>query len=131
MFIICSCNFNTVYKDEQSEKEKAEKVLAQFYQSIQSSEYDKTTNFLSNEFYKYTTREEYLSFLEKINKDYGNYLSRDLIDWRTIRVEGANPKSEYYLSYIVKYEKGITKESFKLEKESDTIYIFRYDLKRK
>ncbi|MFV0531115.1 MAG: hypothetical protein ACK5MD_06715 [Flavobacteriales bacterium] len=62
LFMPTGCNVNTVHKNEDSEKEKVELVLNQFYQFIEKEEYDKTTSFLSPNFYKYTSKEEYLNF---------------------------------------------------------------------
>ncbi|RZJ47727.1 MAG: hypothetical protein EOO44_22050 [Flavobacterium sp.] len=128
IMLLCSCHLNNIYENEEAEKAAAEKVADEFYNFIKRQEFVQSEVLFSSGFYKISSREDLQILLNATNKLVGNYQSRKLIDWKTKRIEGSNPSSEYFLVYEVIYDKYPSRDTFRLVKEDGEIKIFAYNV---
>ncbi|WP_447635421.1 DUF4019 domain-containing protein [Flavobacterium microcysteis] len=124
--LFTSCTINGTNQNEESEKIEAEKTAEQLYDYISKKDFLSTEKLFSEKFYAVSSKENLHDILEKTNKVLGNYERRELLDWKTSRTIGTNPKSEYLLIYEVKYQKFKAKETITLLKEDGIIKIIGY-----
>ncbi|MFA5619863.1 MAG: hypothetical protein WDA08_06115 [Weeksellaceae bacterium] len=127
-----SCYFNASVSNEESEKEKGEKIANIFYEYIINQNYDGSIEpYLSKELLIVTPINQMDSLLLLINNRSGHYKSRVLEKWSTKRQKGTDELWECVLIYSVQYEKGKSTELFKLIKENDSIKILNYNFRSK
>lgn len=130
LLIFGSCYFNTSISNEESEKEKGEKIANIFYEYIINQNYDGSIKpYLSKELLVVTPINRMDSLLSLINNRSGYYKSRELEKWSTKRQKGTDELWECVLIYSVQYEKGKSTELFKLIKENDSIKILNYNFR--
>ncbi|WP_027383542.1 hypothetical protein [Epilithonimonas caeni] len=129
IILLTGCNFNTVYKNREQDKQDAEKVTEKFYSLMNSNNRQKAIKLMSQKLFKITSKEKFNQILDESSKECGNIISDSLIHWETVAVEGTNPKNEYVLIYDVKRDIKNTQEKFTLYKENDSIKILGYDIR--
>lgn len=127
-FLCVECSFNGTYVDEASEKIKAEKITEKLYRSIDKKDYKNAEKLFSESFFKVTNRQMLNDIFIKTNSDLGKYKTKKLIDWKTKRIVGDNPSSEYLLVYDVSYKSFKAKETIHLLKEGQEIKIIGYNV---
>lgn len=113
---IVSCNVNTTHTNELLEKTQAENVTSRFYGALLTKNYDRVTPILSPKFFEGMDENDFKKSLEKTNEKFGDIVTWDLIDWKTVRVTGSSPKCEYLFVYEVEYIKYKAKETFFMER---------------
>lgn len=127
-FICVECSFNGTYVDEVSEKIKAEKITEKLYGYIDKKNYKNAEKLFSESFFKVTNRQMLNDIFIKTNNDLVEYISNKLIDWKTKRIIGNNPSTEYLLVYDISYKSFKAKETINLLKEGQEIKIIGYNV---
>lgn len=127
-FLCVECSFNSTYVDEASEKIKAEKITEKLYSYISKKDYKNAEKLFSESFFKVTNRQMLNDIFIKTNSDLGEYKTKKLIDWKTKRIVGNSPSSEYLLIYDVSYKSFKAKETINLLKEGQEIKIIGYNV---
>jgi hypothetical protein len=128
MIIGCNFNANVSYENEEKEKEDAQSVIALFYMYSNKNDMVNIVNLFSDSFFKITNKQELRDFLSYKQMKLGEFKDYSLKDWKTNRVKGTNPKTEYLLIYDVKYSSYNAIETISLIKEDGKIKIFGYDV---
>lgn len=126
LLFFTNCTINGTNNNEEAEKIEAEKITEQFYRYIKAKDFSGAEKLFSKRIYIISTKEALQETFQQTNKVLGDYEGRELLDWKTSRSVGTNPKSEYLLVYEVKYQKFKAKETISLIKESGEIKIFGY-----
>jgi hypothetical protein len=131
--VLTACNFNVnaSYENEENEKENAESKVALFYNNTEKNDITNVMNLFSDSFYKISDRNKFKTFLIEKKKTLGDFKSYVLEDWKTTRVEGTSPKTEYLLIYKVEYSKFSAVETFSLIKEKGEVKILGYHVDSK
>ncbi|WP_379784860.1 hypothetical protein [Flavobacterium psychroterrae] len=95
--LLLSCNFNgnVSYENEEMEKENAQSVIGTFYMYSSKNDLDKAMSLFSDSFYKITNKKDLKDFLVSKNIKLGVFKDYSLRSWKTNRVIGTNPKTEY------------------------------------
>lgn len=125
---MCSCNFsvNSFSANEEVEKEQAEAVAAKLYWYTQQDELKEIPKLFGTAFYKENNKEALENFLKKKKEILGNFKDFNLKDWKTTRIEGTNPISEYVLIYEVSYDNKVVIEKINMRKEEGGVKIIGY-----
>jgi hypothetical protein len=119
---VSGCNFRNEYVNEDSEKQKAEKIADKLYAYIAKQDYKNAEELFGKAFFKATTKEGLQEIFQQTHKQLGAYESGKIIEWKTRRVVGTDLSSaEYLLVYEVKYKKFTAKETISLVKEEDDV----------
>ena len=129
--ILISCSFSATFQDELDERNKAEKVVDSMYRYVNLGDMEKSGLFFSTMFYSVTNESELYGIFSKTKEVLGVYQDKTLVSWKTRRVEGASPSSEYLLVYNVRYSKYNADETFRLKKEGGAIKIVSYNVNSK
>ena len=125
---LLSCNYNSYYTDREIDREEAERVTVKFFYLLRDSKHKETHSLFSKRFLKVTNTSKVDEIFNTSDTKLGKIENHTLETWHTNIVEGSNPKSEYLLVYNVKRSKFDSKETFRLEKENDTIKILGYNV---
>ena len=128
LLVFASCRFSTTFQDEPNERNQAEKVVDSMYHYVNLGDFEKSGLFFSKMFYSVTNESELYGIFSKTKEVLGVYQDKTLISWKTRRVEGAGPSSEYLLVYNVRYSKYNADETFRLKKEGGAIKIVSYNV---
>ncbi|WP_027383545.1 hypothetical protein [Epilithonimonas caeni] len=126
IILLTGCNFNTVYKNREQDKQDAEKITQKFYSIIKKGNTKEVLPLFSQDFFKVTNKDKFLELFEKTNNVYGKILNDSLVHWETLVIKGNNPKSEYLLVYYAKRENIDSQEYITLHNEKKGIKIFEY-----
>lgn len=127
----CNFNINANYENEKTEKENAESVISLFYLYTSRNSFDESINLFSDSFFKISSREKLKNFLEEKKKTLGDFKDYSLVYWKTNRITGANPKTEYLMVYEVKYTNYNATEAISLIKEDEKVKIIGYNVNKK
>lgn len=125
---LTACTFNSTYLNEESEKAKAEKVTDSLYGFVSEQNYIAAEKLFSDIFFAVTNPEGLLKIFTKTNEVLGNYKSKKLIEWKTRRIEGSTPLTEYQLVYEIIYQKYKAIETIKLQESPSGIKIVTYNI---
>lgn len=128
MLFGCNFNANVSYENEEKEKDEAQSVIALFYMYSNKNDMVNTVNLFSDSFFKITNKQELRDFLNYKKIKLGDFKDYSLKDWKTNRVKGTNPKTEYLLIYDVKYSTYNAIETISLIKEGGQVKIFGYNV---
>ena len=130
--LLTSCNFNAnaSYENETKEKENAESVSALLYYNTGKNNFNEAINLFSDSIYDASKKDALKQFLEEKKQTLGEFKDYSLVDWKTIRVTGTNPKTEYLLIYNVIYANYNAKESISLIKEKGKVKIVGYNVNK-
>jgi hypothetical protein len=131
--LLNSCNFNAnaSYENEKVEKEKAESVIGLLYLYTSMNSFDEVIHLFSDSFFKVSSKEKLKQFLEEKKQTLGDFKDYSLVNWKTNRVTGTNPKTEYLMVYEVKYTNYNATETISLVKENQEIKIIGYNVNKK
>ena len=129
--VVVSCSFSATYQDEVHERDKAEKVVDSMYRYVNLEDMEKAGLFFSKVFYSVTNESELYDIFSKTKQALGIYQDKNLVSWKTRRVEGPHPTAEYLLIYNVRYSKYNAVETFRLKKEGGAIKIVSYNVNSK
>lgn len=127
MLFLISCNLNTVYTNDLSDKAEAEEIAEQLYNHLEKGNLQEAQNLFSDKFFNVTPPDSLNSMFLRI-KNLGKYKNRTLKDWKTLRVAGSKPKAEYMLLYNVNYTSYSAQETLRMEKEGKKIMIVGYQV---
>lgn len=122
------CNFNSINKNREKDKQDAEKVVQGFYAFIKENNKETAYKLISKSLFKVTSKEKLNQILNISSVECGKIKNDSLIYWETVVIKGTNPRSEYILIYNVKRTIKNTKEKFTLKKENDSIKIVGYNI---
>jgi hypothetical protein len=125
----CSNNSTNINSDE--DKIAADKIASSFYEAVRVSRLENTLPVLSNDFFLYTSKQEYVAMMENFKSATGNLIRYELGNWDTQTENGKHPSGSYHLQYKVYYEKDTATETFNLIKESEEIKIIGYQINSK
>lgn len=126
--ILVSCHFSATFQDEVNERDKAQDVVDSMYNNVNLRDLKKAAFFFADEFYAVTNESQLYEIFAKTRRVLGDYKSKTLISWKTARVEGDNPSSEYLLVYSVTYAKYKANETFRLKKDKGVVRIISYNV---
>lgn len=127
-FSLVSCNLNSIYTNREEDKNEAEKVTNQFYDLIKQSDYTKTYELFSSQFFSVTDTEKLNTLYKAANEKLGPIESMTLDRWETNIVTGTKERGNYALQYIVKHKNSDSKETITLTKENGQIKITGYNI---
>jgi len=125
--VVC-CTFKSTYVNEDSQREKAEKIADSLYSHINKQQYEKCERLFSDKFFEVTGKNGLRDIFLKTRKSLGEYNSKKLIDWKTTRIEDTDSHIDYLLIYNVRYEKYEAMETIRLLNEDNTIKIIAYNV---
>lgn len=125
---INACTFNSIHVNEEREREQAASIMGSFYFAIQTKHFADVEFLFSETFYKTTTKDDLYRMLIKTQELLGEYKDGTLVDWKTRRVSGSNPLTEYTLVYDVRYDKYKARETINLKREKTGIKIISYNI---
>ncbi len=125
--ILTSCNFNTTYSNQESDKKEAEKITNKLYWEIQyGTNEDEIFKLFSDQFFAVTNKNELREIISKSNSKFGAIKEPTLAEWETLVVKGTNARSEYVFIYDVARENTKTKEKISMIKENGNIKVVGY-----
>ena len=125
---LSSCNFNSHYTDRPQDREEAERVTVKFYYLLRDKKYSEAHSLFSPRFLEVTNDSRLDELFKSSDDQLGEIQDQTLETWKTNRVDGSNPISEYLLIYNVKRTKFNSRETIRLEKEKDEIKILAYNV---
>ncbi|GAA5096415.1 hypothetical protein GCM10023210_30150 [Chryseobacterium ginsengisoli] len=128
-FLLISCSFNQIYKDQESDKKDGEQITQKFYWEIlHGSIQDNIYNLFSEKFFEVTDKEKLNELLSTTN-NIGPIQDFYLVKWETLVVKGSDARSQYLFTYDVKRGTETTHETFSMEKdENGDIKIVGYNV---
>jgi len=126
--LLFSCKYNATYENDEIEKKEAEAVTEKLYKDLKGKDYLDAEKYFSSKFFQATSKEDLVGIFTKTNEKLGDFKSKNLIDWKTHKIVGSNPSSEYLLLYEIEYQKYPARETIRLIKEKDSIRIIGYNV---
>lgn len=130
LILFISCNFNANFSSENEESDKSEalSIAGFFYLHMANKSHDSILNLMSNEFYKVTSKDEFIKFLKNKDSLLGDYKDMKLLSCKTLRVSGTNPKTEYYLIFKIRYSRRQVEENISMINEKGLVKIIGYSI---
>jgi len=127
--LVTSCHFSNKYQNRESDRQDAEKVTTELFGFIKQSDFEKATEFFSDEFYKVTSKEDLMKIFKSTENKLGGLKSTELSDWNTMVSEGAIEQGVYNLNYDSEFEKDNAKLKLTLIKnENGEIKVVGYNI---
>lgn len=131
IFVISSlgCKFTKTYKNRESDKAAAIKVIDSFYNDLSSKNYNSAVSHFEKSVDLPERQNEILTTLFKnASEKFGEINKKDLAVAETLVTEGDKSTGEYHLTFYVIREKVTSKESFKMFYRQGSIKIKDYRL---
>jgi len=125
-FSAISCHFNSTYENRDIDKEDGEKIVAQFYESLQSNDYKKTYIFFDKQFFEVTDTQKLNHIYDISFGKLGKIESYNIEEWQTTAIVGTDSKTNYRFVCNVKRSNFMSKETLIFLKESKGIKIISY-----
>lgn len=126
--MIAGCHFNAKYVNDISDKEVAEKVTDSLHKLTENRDFKGVDALCSKQFLAVSGKEGLLNILVKVQKKLGDFKSSRILEWKTSRVEGANPSNSYHFVYEVEYQNYKAIETIDLIKEDKKVKILAYNI---
>lgn len=126
--MITGCHFNTQYVNDISDKEAAEEIIDKLYKFAENKDFKDVDTLCSKQFLAVSGKEGLLNILVNVQKKLGDFKSSRIIEWKTNRVEGANPSNSYHFVHEVGYQNYKAIETIDLIKEDNKVKILAYNV---
>ena len=125
--VVAYMTFN-LFSSMMGDVEEAEFYVDSFYAKTDAGDYQATLPMFHEDFYTVSSREETITFLEKINEKLGLVKSKTLVDYGVQKYAGKT--DHVVLVYDVEREKHKSRETFTLyyEEGSENFMILGYNV---